>query len=155
MKGVKSGHNLPWTAEAGSNLYSQVHVSSWLTWPCPQGHTKYKMCVLGKGKILACHRIPPKLKENLQRMALSAGNTPFEFLWIVCALKLRQSCEVNQMTSCNPKGLSGRDGARRFWTLTVWGRAVGNGLARPTPKADKAGLCQFAIWSAWKVPVWK
>lgn len=162
VKGVKSGHDLPWTAEAGSNLYSQsmCPLLAGSSRPCPQGHTKYKKCVLGKGKILFCHHIRLKQKENLQRMTLSAGSTFSISLGctarILCALKLRHSCEVNQMTSCNPKeGLSGGDGVRKLWTPTMWSRAVGSGLALPTPKSDKAGLCQFAIWSAWKAPVWK
>lgn len=76
-KGVKSGHDLPWTADAGSNLYSQsmCPLLAGSSRPCPQGHPKYKKPVLGKGKILFCHHIRLKQKENLQRMTLSAGST--------------------------------------------------------------------------------
>lgn len=81
------------------------------------------MCELDKGKIWACHHVPRKLKECLLGMTLSAGNTLGFSLGstarVLCALKLRDSIEVSQMTSFNPEeGLSGGDGARKLWTLT-------------------------------------
>lgn len=92
------------------------------------------MCELGKGKIWACHHVPPKLKECLLGMTLSAGSTLGFSLdstaRVLCALKLRDSSEVSEMTSFNPEeGLSGGDGAKKLWTLTMWSRAVRSGLA--------------------------
>lgn len=131
MTGVKLGHNLPWTA--GSNPHSQAHVSalSWLipALPCPQGHKGQDVCELGKGKILACHHIPLKLKDCLLRMA-SLQQAPLGSTGMtVSALKLRPSCLVNQMTSFNPKeGLSRGGSAKKLWTPTMWSKPVGSGL---------------------------
>lgn len=109
---------------------------------------------------MACHHIPLKLKEKLQRMAISAGSA-FRFSGLHSEASLCPETETFLRGQSNdflkPKGRTVRGRrCQKLWTLTQCGAEQwGIGLARPTPKSDRAGLCRFAIWHAWKAPVCK
>lgn len=126
-----------------------------LSWPCPQGQQS-AIRVLGKGKILLCYHILLKLKERLPRMGSLQNLRSFSELHSKDGLCPETGTflpgQSNDFLN-NPK--EGLSGARKLWTRTMWSRAMGSGLARPTPKSDKASRCQFAIWSPWKASVWK
>lgn len=58
---------------------------------------------------------------------------------MVSALKLGPSWpgQSNNFLNNPKEGLSGGASARKLWTRTMWSRAIGSGLARPTPKSDR------------------
>lgn len=145
MKRLRFGHNLPRTAEAGSTLHSRAYPGHALK----DNKVRYVCARQGENIGLSSHSSQAEgaSAENGLAAGSTFGVSRSSTAKMVSKTGTFLPGQSNDFLNNPKEGLSGEASARKLWTRTMWSRAVGSGLARPTPKSDKASRCQLAIWS--------